>query len=172
MLLVGLGAATAFAVTRATEGTKVTTVTLTRTTAAGLPQAVATTRGRILAAAAAHDWAMLGRIADEHRPRYTFGPEVQGGPIALWKQLEAKGERPLETMVALLGLPYALYQGNYAWPFAYALPPEGLSPYELKLLSPRFDAQDVEAWKRFGSYFDWRLGIAPDGRWQYFVRGD
>lgn len=172
MLVVGVGAAGGFAVGRATEATTVTTSTTTVVQSTTLPPAVDRTRRRLLAAARAHDWEALRRIIGDQPIRYSFGSDVPGGPIAFWKRAEARGGTPLETLAAILRLPYTLSHGVYFWPFAYTTPPAELTPYEVKLLSSYATPVDVRKWKSFGGYFGYRAGIAPDGRWQLYVSGD
>jgi hypothetical protein len=114
--------------------------------AASLPAPVAKTHAAILKAAQAHDYAALARVIG-HRPiKFTYG-SAAGGPIAYWQKLERSGGRPLATMAAILRKPGVRFQGNYVWPPAYAQP-----------TGP--------------GYYGYRLGITPDGRWLFFVRGD
>jgi hypothetical protein len=146
------------------------TVTVER--AAGIPAAVERARRAVERAAESRDWEALERLA---RPpfKYSFGPDVPGGAVAYWKQLEATtDEKPLETLAAILKLPYTLSHGLYVWPFAYTTPPDELTPYERRLLAPIADAQEIFGWAQFGGYNDWRAGFAPDGRWQFYVAGD
>ncbi len=104
-----------------TETLTVTTTTvLTDATASGLPPAVEETRAAVLEAAEAGDYEAL-RALIPPTFRYTFGGAVEGGPIAYWQELErTTDERPLETLAAVLKLPYVLSQGYYVWPWAYA----------------------------------------------------
>jgi hypothetical protein len=104
--------------------------------------------------------------------RYTFGPDDPGGPIAFWKRVERGGGRPIETLAAILKVPYVLDHGTYWWPFAYQTPPGELTPYEIGLLSEYATQADVEKWKAFGGYFGYRAGIASDGTWVAYVSGD
>jgi hypothetical protein len=105
--------------------------------------------------------------------RYTFGGPVEGGAVAYWKRLErTTEERPLETLAEILRMPYTLHHGLYVWPFAFATPPADLTSYELELLEPIADRQDVRAWKSFGGYVGWRAGFSPEGEWLYYLAGD
>jgi hypothetical protein len=176
VLVVALGAAAGFAVGRSTGDDTVTTNVVTSVTttvqSATLPPAVDRTRRRILAAARAHDWQALRRIIGGKPIRYTFGSEVPGGPIAFWQRAERQGGRPIETLAAIMALPYTLSHGIYFWPFAYTTPPDQLTSYEIGLLAPFASRADVAKWKAFGGYFGYRAGIAPDGTWQLYVSGD
>jgi hypothetical protein len=171
VLVVGAGTAAGFAVGRGTDETRLVTTTVVQRDST-LPAAVDRTRRRIVAAAEAHDWEALRRIIGERPIRYTFGADVPGGPVAYWQKLEREGGRPIETLAALLKLPYTLSHGAFVWPFAYTTPPEELTAYEIRLLAAFATPQDVEKWKQFGGYFGYRVGIEPNGRWQFYVSGD
>lgn len=173
VLVVALGLAAGFAVGRATSTDNFTTLqTTTRVADPTLPPAVARTRERILRAAEAHDFEALRRVIGAHPIRYTFGPDVAGGPVAFWKHAEAQGGKPIETLAAILKLPYTLSHGIYWWPFAYTTPPDELTQYEVRLLSSFATQADVAKWKSFGGYFGYRAGIGADGSWQIYVSGD
>lgn len=174
VLVVALGLAAGFAVGRATSTDHLTTLQTTTTRVADptLPPAVARTRERILRAAKAHDYEALRRVIGTHPIRYTFGPNVPGGPVAFWKQAEARGGKPIATLAAILKLPYTLSHGIYWWPFAYTTSPGQLSAYEVRLLSSFATPADVAKWKSFGGYFGYRAGIGADGVWQIYVSGD
>lgn len=165
--LAGCGAGETVTVTETvTEATTVIeTETVTATEAVGLPEATAQTREAILEAAEAGDPDALAAIAGDAF-RYTFGGPVEGGPAAYWRQLEEQGERPLETLAAILRMPYTLSSGIYVWPFAYDVTPAELTDHERELLGELADDFAPEG------YLGWRAGIAPDGAWLYFVAGD
>jgi hypothetical protein len=114
--------------------------------AAAVPKPVAKTQAAIRTAAAQHDYAALARIIGSKPISFTFG-SPKGGPIAYWKRLERQGERPLATLAALLKQPARKFQGNWVWPPRYA---HATGP----------------------AYYGYRVGIAPSGRWLFFVRGD
>lgn len=171
VLVVGVGVAAGFAIGRGTGQHTRTTTAIAIRPAPGLTAAVERTRARILAAAQARDFDRLARIAGKPF-EYTFGPDVPGGPAAFWRRAEQRGDRPLETLAAIMEMPYTLADGYYVWPFAYDKDPEHLGAYERRLLAPIADAKAIAGWKSFGGYLGWRAGIAPDGRWQYYVAGD
>ena len=140
-------------------------------TAQGLPAAVEETRAALLEAAESGDYEELRDLVPSSGFEYTFGSPVEGGPIAYWQELErTTDERPLETLAAILKLPYVLSRGYYVWPWAYATTSaEDLSPHERELLAPLgpLDSLVVEG----TGYLGWRAGIAPDGSWTFFVAG-
>jgi hypothetical protein len=175
--LLGLGAAGGWFAARETEAsetvteTTTATETTTSTVESGLPPAVEQTRAALLEAAESGDYEQLAPlIPDEFS--YTFGGAVQGGPIAYWEELErTTRERPLETLEALLRMPYVLTRGTYVWPWAYTATSESqLSPHEKELLAPLRGLEDIIV--EGTGYLGWRTGIEPDGDWAFFVAGD
>jgi hypothetical protein len=83
---------------------------------AGLPAAVEETRSKLEAAAEAGDYDAVAELVPAGF-RYTFGDTVEGGPVAHWQNLErTSDQRPLETLAAILKLPYVLSRGYYVWP--------------------------------------------------------
>jgi hypothetical protein len=161
---------------RGTETEMVTTaVTTTETETAaapGLPTAVEETRAALLAAAASGNYEALRPLLPTTGFEYTFGGAVAGGPIAYWKQVEQNTpDRPLETLAAILKMPYTLSRGYYVWPFAYDVASaKDLSAHERELLAPlgALDTLFVEG----TGYLGWRTGIDPNGVWTFFVAGD
>jgi hypothetical protein len=142
------------------------TVTETETVAAGLPAPVEETRAAILAAAEAGDPEAVAALAAPQFS-YSFGGPVEGGPAAYWQMLEEQGERPLETLAAILRLPYTLANGIYVWPFAYDVTADQLTEHERELLGDLADDFVPGT-----GYLGWRAGIEPDGDWIFFIAGD
>lgn len=140
--------------------------------AAGLPAAVEETRAALIEAAEAGDYDAIEELIPADGFEYTFGGAVEGGPVAYWQDLErTTGERPLETLAAVLKLPYVLARGYYVWPWAYTLSSaRDLSPHEQELLASV--GQPSQFFPENVGYLGWRAGIAPDGTWTFFVAGD
>jgi hypothetical protein len=160
-----------------TTVTETTTATSTETAtepaaSAGLPSAVEATRVALLEAAESGDYEALRPLIPEAGFEYTFGGPVEGGPIGYWQELErTTDEKPLETLAAVLNMPYTLSHGIYVWPFAYSLASAtDLTSYERSLLAPLgpIDRLFVPG----TGYLGWRAGITPDGTWTFFVAGD
>lgn len=155
-----------------TETTTATETTTEETADSGLPPAVEETRAALLAAAESGDYEELRPLIPSDGFEYTFGGGVQGGAIAYWRELErTTRERPLETLAALLRMPYVLTRGTYVWPWAYTATSESeLSAHEKELLAPvrGLDEVIVEG----TGYLGWRTGIEPNGDWSFYVAGD
>jgi hypothetical protein len=175
LVLAGAGFAGGWMLHDRTVDPETTTVTDVRTTtstvtapaeetAAGLPPEVERTRAAIHDAAKSRDVEALERlIPDEFR--YTFGGPFEGGAIAYWQSLEPKDD-PFGTLARITELPYTLTQGYYVWPFAYDKTPDELGEYGRQILGDLDDSYVGD------SYYGWRAAIAPDGTWQYYLRGD
>jgi hypothetical protein len=180
LLVLGAGMGGGFALRSVTEDTTTVTETTTDTVvttttevaAAGLPPAVETTRAKLLEAAESGDYESLRPLIPASGFEYTFGGPVEGGPIGYWQELErTTDERPLDTLAAVLEMPYTLSHGTFVWPFAYSLTgARDLTDYERTLLAPlgRLGTLFVPG----TGYLGWRAGIDPDGSWVFFVAGD
>ena len=60
----------------------------------------------------------------------------------------------------------------YVWPYFAQYPLEALTPPQLVELITLLTAADYEDMRSYGSYTFFRVGIAPDGRWLFFIAGD
>jgi hypothetical protein len=149
-----------------------TTETDTAESGSGLPIAVETKRAEILEAAESGSYDALRPLIPETGFTYTFGGEVEGGPIAYWQQLERDtNENPLELLETVLRMPPVLTRGIYVWPWAYTVASaDDLSEHERELLAPLGPTSRL--FVPGTGYLGWRAGIAPDGSWVFFVAGD
>ena len=153
--------------------TETATDTTTSTPDAGLPAAVEEKRAALLDAAESGNYEALRPLLPTSGGfEYTFGGPVEGGPIAYWQQLERDtNERPLETLAAILQMPYVLTRGTYVWPWAYTVESaDDLSEHERALLTPL--GPPSRLFVEGTGYLGWRTGIAPDGTWVFFIAGD
>lgn len=60
----------------------------------------------------------------------------------------------------------------YVWPYFIAIPLDDLTAPQKVELFKIVTAGDYEDMKSFGAYIFYRVGITPEGRWQFFVGGD
>ncbi|MGH3127747.1 MAG: hypothetical protein ACRDPX_07500 [Gaiellaceae bacterium] len=143
----------------------------TTATETGLPAPVGQTRAALLEAAESGDYEALRPLVSDSL-EYTFGSPVEGGPIAYWQRLEEDTDaRPLESLAAILKMPYVLSRGYYVWPWAYTVETAGdLSEHEVELLAPL--GPPSQLFPAGSGYLGWRAGFAPDGTWAFFVAGD
>jgi len=117
-------------------------------TTQNLPTAVLTTRHEILEAALTCDYETLGELASWGGFSY-LGGEMGTNPAAYWQSLEESGEgEPLRDMVVALLLPVE-GAGTGGTQDTYYLWSDGA-----------------------GGATEYRLGIADDGRWLFFLADD
>lgn len=60
----------------------------------------------------------------------------------------------------------------YVWPYFYAYPLAKLTPQQKVEIYRIVTASDFDEMMAFGNYIFFRVGIAPDGRWAFFVAGE
>jgi hypothetical protein len=61
----------------------------------------------------------------------------------------------------------------YVWPSAFIYDTwEEIPPADLDVLSEIYSREELDQIATFGSYAGWRIGIAEDGAWRFFVAGD
>jgi hypothetical protein len=114
----------------------------------------------------------------ENMTLFSFGG-FDGDPIAFLKSLSGDGEG-YETLAILQDVLQAgfvkLEAGTeneiYVWPYFHSVPIESLTPAQRVDLYRLVTHGDYEDMKAFGAYNFYRVGITPDGRWQFFVAGD
>ena len=145
-----------------------------------LPQAVADTRRLIVGAAAGCGYARLAHVAarGDDPFSFTFGAEGDAeAAAAFWKSEEDAGREPLRFLVELLDRPFATRDvpegAQYVWPSAFAHETWADVPAgERDALRPLYDDTDFAFFESFGGYAGYRIGIAEDGEWLFFVAGD
>ena len=63
-------------------------------------------------------------------------------------------------------------QEIYLWPYFARIPLKALTPQQRVELFRIVTGADYKDMVEFGVYSFYRLGIAPDGTWQFFVAGE
>ena len=146
---------------------------------ARLPPAVAKMRERILAAARSGDLRKVEAVmkAGEAMPVFSFADD--GDPIAFWRTNypDSEGVEALSILVNVLEAPFVHVdvgtpQEIYLWPYFARMPLKSLTPEQRVDLFRIVTGADYKDMVEFGAYSFYRLGIAPDGSWQFFVAGD
>lgn len=142
--------------------------------AGDVPEAVARTRADIAEAAVDCDYERLDELAGDDIS-YSFGEE--GAFAAYLRRREVEGTEPLRYLVGLLDRPHASIEGQegteYVWPSAFAYEDwSQVPPEEREALEPLYGEDDFGRFEQFGGYIGYRVGIAEDGNWRYFVAGD
>lgn len=140
-----------------------------------LPSPVSELRREIVRQAVTCDYEDLEWLAiRDGGDDFTFSFGGGQSPAAFWHRQEEERGQPMRFLVELLDRPYGeLDDGTYVWPSAFAYDSWADVPTDHRWpLRPLYDSEDFEGFAEFGAYIGYRVGIAPDGDWLYFVRGD
>ena len=144
-----------------------------------LPPRAARMRERILEAARSGDLEKLLIVmqSNETLPVFSFGNEK--APIAFWKATYpgSEGLEILAILIQVLETGFVhVHKGTpqemYVWPYFAHVPLNRLSPEQKVELFRIATGSDYKKMKEFGAYIFYRVGIAPDGIWHFFVAGD
>jgi hypothetical protein len=144
-----------------------------------LPEAVRATRTALMEAARSGDMERLRTLmeAQPEPPSVSLGDP--GDPIDYLKALsgDAEGREILAILLEVLESGFAHVGAGtpeelYVWPYFAQYPLEALSAAQVVELFTLLTAADFEDMKAYGGYTFFRVGIAPDGRWLFFVAGD
>jgi hypothetical protein len=110
-------------------------------------------------------------------PVFSFSDDSD--PIAFWKANypDSDGVEALSILINVLeaGFVHAdvgSAQEIYLWPYFARVPLNALTPAQRVELFRIVTGADYKEMVEFGVYSFYRLGIAPDGSWQFFVSGD
>jgi hypothetical protein len=142
-----------------------------------LPPPVARTRARILAAARSGELQQLADLMNETTPIFSFTDDKD--PVAFWKAVypDSDGVEALSILIMILetgfvqvdaGTPHEMY----VWPYFVRMSLPALTPAQKVELFRIVTGADYKDMLAFGVYAFYRLGIGPDGTWQFFVAGD
>lgn len=90
---------------------------------------------------------------------------------------DGEGQEILAILLEVLQAGYAHVEPDtdaeiYVWPYFAHIRLDTLSPEQRVELFTLVTAGDYEDMKAFGAYNFFRVGISPDGVWQYFLAGD
>jgi hypothetical protein len=146
---------------------------------ARLPQPVARTRDKILAAARSGDLNQVATLMQSSGSVPIFSLNDDKDPIPFWKANypDSDGVEVLSILIEILeaGLVHVdkgTAQDMYVWPYFARMPLKGLSATQKVELFKIITGTDYKDMLDFGAYNFYRLGISPDGTWQFFVAGD
>jgi hypothetical protein len=144
-----------------------------------LPEPVREMRAKLIEAAKSGDIEKLRPLMDAQPkpPSVAFGDP--GDPIEYLKALaaDADGREILAILLEVLQSGFVhVGEGtdddHYVWPYFAEYPLNALTPEQLVELFTLLTAADYEDMKSYGAYTFFRVGIAPDGRWLFFLAGD
>jgi hypothetical protein len=149
------------------------------TNPARLPPAVARTRERILAAARSGELLKLFAVMKEAPTLPVFSFSEDNDPVTFWKANypDSEGVEALSILINVLETAFVHVdvgtpQEIFLWPYFARIPLKSLTPQQRVELFRIITGADYKDMVEFGVYSFYRLGIAPDGSWQFFVAGD
>jgi hypothetical protein len=142
-----------------------------------LPAPVARTRERLLAAARSGDLQQLAGLMTDTLPVFSFTEDKD--PIAFWKANypDSDGVEVLSILTLILESGFVRVdegtsQEMYVWPYFVRMSLGALTPGQKVELFRLVTGADYKDMMKLGVYVFYRLGISPDGTWQFFVSGD
>lgn len=145
-----------------------------------LPAPVKRLREQIIEAALTGDIEKLRPIveANQEPPLVSFGGD-DGDPVDHLKSLagDPEGREILAILIEVLDAGYVRVDVGtpdemYVWPYFARYPVESLTGPQMVELFKLLTAGDYEDMKVYGTYLFYRVGIAPNGVWKFFVAGD
>lgn len=146
---------------------------------AKLPEPVRRLREQIIAAAATGDPEKLRPIIEANGEPPVLSLNDVGDPITFIKSLsgDPEGREILAILTEVLEAGYLHVDVGtpdevYLWPYFARYPVDKLNPRQLVELFKLVYAGDYEDMKAYGSYSYYRVGIAPNGSWKFFIAGD
>jgi hypothetical protein len=142
-----------------------------------LPAPVARTRERLLAAARSGDLQQLAGMMTDTLPIFSFTDDKD--PIAFWKANypDSDGVEVLSILTLILESGFVRVdegtpQEMYIWPYFMRMSLGALTPQQRVELFRMVTGADYKDMMKLGVYAFYRVGISPDGTWQFFVSGD
>jgi hypothetical protein len=142
-----------------------------------LPAPVAHTRERLLAAARSGDLQQLAGMMTDTLPIFAFTDDKD--PIAFWKANypDSEGVEVLSILTLILESGFVRVdegtpQEIYVWPYFVRMSLGALTPQQRVELFRMVTGGDYKDMMKLGVYAFYRVGISPDGTWQFFVSGD
>jgi hypothetical protein len=145
-----------------------------------LPQAVRETHRQLMEAATAADLEKLRAVIGTGETATTLSiGGLEGDPIAFLKETsgDQDGYELLAILLEVLEAGFVHVDAGtesemYVWPYFFTWPFDRLTPQMKVELYRILTAGDVQDSVDFGGYIFYRVGIRPDGKWDFFVAGD
>jgi hypothetical protein len=144
-----------------------------------LPPAVAAMRERILNAARSGDLQQLVALMKAGAETPVFSHTQRLDPTAIWRERypDSDGIEVLSILFTILTTaPIRVDPGTpaetYLWPYFARVPLASLTPAQKIDLFRIITGSDYREMLASGHYAFYRVGIAPDGTWRYFIAGE
>ena len=143
-----------------------------------LPEPVREKRRMLMEAAMSGDIEQLRALMQTEDEPPSVALSDPGDPIEYLKALsaDAEGREILAILLEVLEDGFVhVAEGTedelYVWPYFAQYPLEALTPEQLVELFTLVTAADYQDMRSYGAYTFFRVGIAPDGRWLFFLAG-
>ncbi len=143
-----------------------------------LPPPVARMRARILEAARSGDLDKVVTVMQSNETMPAFSPGTDRNPTTFWKTSypDSDGLEILAILIGILETPfvhlgYGSPQEMFVWPYFAQVPLKELTPAQRVELFKIITGSDYKEMGQAGAYRFYRLGIAPDGTWHFFLAG-
>lgn len=141
-----------------------------------LPEPVRATRRKIIEAAASGDPEALRAIFDANARAVDLGAEETEDPVEFLRVQSGDdgGREILAILIEVLEAGYVIADEGtaeevYLWPYFARYPVDKLTPPQLVELFKLVYAGDYQDMLDYGFYTSFRVGIAPDGTWDFFL---
>jgi hypothetical protein len=146
---------------------------------AQLPEPVARTRERILAAARTGELRRLVAVMQSGETLPIFSLSTGQDPISYWRSNypDSDGVEILAMLIDILETPAVHVdagtpQEMYVWPYFARMSLKTLTPAQKVELFKIVTGSDYKDMLAAGAYNFFRVGIAHDGGWRFFVTGN
>jgi hypothetical protein len=157
-------------------GTQVLTFADVQRDPALLPPPVRAVRERLIGAARSGDLAQLSALVAESTVEVKIDNDPVDDPAAFWRSQypDSEGRELLAILLDLLDTGFVqvdIGTANemFVWPYAAHVPLASLGPRELVEILRLVTSYDLQQMREAGSWTFFRIGIAPDGTWHYFI---
>lgn len=144
-----------------------------------LPPPVRRLREQIIEAALTGDIEKLQPIFDANGEPPAVSFNQSDDPIGQLRALagDEEGREILAILIEVLDAGYVHVDVGtpdemYVWPYFARYPLEDLNGPQMVELFKLLTAGDYEEMKIYGTYLFYRVGIAPNGVWRFFLAGD
>lgn len=145
----------------------------------GLPEPVRKTRQAILDAARTGDIEKLRAVIQASQPAPKLSKRPYGDPIAFLKENsgDEAGREILAILLDLLESGWVVTDPGtpnetYLWPYFAVYPIGRLTPAQQVEVLRVLTASDVDEMTAYDAYLFFKIGIAPDGTWRFFIADD
>lgn len=144
-----------------------------------LPEPVRAMRDAILEAAKSGDVERMRAVIELNELPPLFAHDGVDDPIRHWRESSADGtgREVLGLLIRILETGFVrLKPGTadelFVWPYFAELPLDRLTPAQTAELHRLVTPAEAKTMAQTGHYIHYRLAIAPDGTWHYFLAGE